>query len=85
MKFKPTAQNSKTVPSDKLDLLYRGILDTALDCIITMGADGRVLEFNPAAERMFGFSRQEAVGKELAELTAFILRANSNFRNDQKV
>src|SRR5205823_12907159 len=24
--------------------------------------------FNPAAERVFGFSRQEAVGKELAEL-----------------
>ena len=66
-------------------MLYRGILDTALECIVTMGADGRVLEFNPAAERMFGFSRQEAVGKELAELTAFILRANSNFRNDQKV
>ena len=36
-------------------MLYRGILDTALDCIITMDADGRVLEFNPAAERVFGF------------------------------
>ena len=33
-------------------MLYRGILDTALDCIITMDADGRVLEFNPAAERV---------------------------------
>lgn len=68
MKFKPTAQNSETVPSDKLEMLYRGILDTALDCIITMGSDGRVLEFNPAAERVFGFRRSEAVGKELAEL-----------------
>jgi PAS domain S-box-containing protein len=68
MKSKPKAQNSKTVPNDMLEMLYRGILDTALDCIITMDADGRVLEFNPAAERVFGFSRQEAVGKELAEL-----------------
>src|SRR5256886_12796142 len=68
MKSKPTAQNSKALPSDKLEMLYRGILDTALDCIITMDAEGRVLEFNPAAERAFGFSRQEAVGKELAEL-----------------
>jgi two-component system, cell cycle sensor histidine kinase and response regulator CckA len=68
MKFKPRAQNSKTVPNDKLELLYRGILDTALDCIITMDADGRVLEFNPAAERAFGFSRSETIGKELAEL-----------------
>src|SRR5438270_2951099 len=68
MKSKPRAQNGKTVPSDKLEMQYRGILDTALDCIITMDADGRVLEFNPAAERVFGFSRLEAVGKELAEL-----------------
>lgn len=47
---------------------YRAILDSALDCIITMNADGRVLEFNPAAERVFGFARDEAVGHELAEL-----------------
>jgi len=68
MKSKQRVRNSKTVPSDKLEMLYRGILDNALDCIITMDADGRVLEFNPAAERVFGFSRQETVGKELAEL-----------------
>src|SRR5436305_5545476 len=68
MKSKPKAQNSKTVSSEELEMLYRGILDAALDCIITMDANGRVLEFNPAAERTFGFSRQEAIGKELAEL-----------------
>ena len=68
MKSKPRAQNGKTVPSDKLEMQYRGILDSALDCIITMDADGHVLEFNPAAERVFGFSRSEAIGKELAEL-----------------
>jgi PAS domain S-box-containing protein len=33
-----------------------------------MDASGRVQEFNPAAERVFGFTRSEAVGKELAEL-----------------
>jgi two-component system CheB/CheR fusion protein len=48
--------------------LNRAILDSALDCIITMDASGRVVEFNPAAERVFGFSREEAVGQELAEL-----------------
>src|SRR5436190_21443273 len=68
MKSKKRVRSSKTFPSDKLEMLYRGILDTALDCIITMDAEGRVLEFNPAAERVFGFRRQEAVGKELAEL-----------------
>jgi two-component system, chemotaxis family, CheB/CheR fusion protein len=62
------AVNKNGMPSDKLEMLYRGILDNALDCIITMDAAGRVLEFNPAAERFFGFTRAEAVGKELAEL-----------------
>src|SRR5215475_7216800 len=33
-----------------------------------MDAEGRVQEFNPASERVFGFNRSEAVGKELAEL-----------------
>ena len=48
--------------------LNRAILDCALDCIITMDATGRIVEFNPAAERVFGYTREEAVGKELAEL-----------------
>jgi two-component system CheB/CheR fusion protein len=55
-------------PQDWLAGLNRAILDCALDCIITMDATGHVVEFNPAAERVFGFTREEAVGKELAEL-----------------
>ena len=41
---------------------------TALDCIISMDHEGRVLEFNPAAERTFGYREDEVVGKELASL-----------------
>src|SRR5436309_3481812 len=44
------------------------ILDAALDAIITIDAAGRVTEFNPAAERTFGYPRSEALGHELAEL-----------------
>src|SRR5215475_10750793 len=33
-----------------------------------MDAEGRVQEFNPASERVFGFTRSETIGKELAEL-----------------
>ena len=33
-----------------------------------MGADAIVLELNPAAERTFGYAREDAVGRELAEL-----------------
>jgi two-component system cell cycle sensor histidine kinase/response regulator CckA len=63
-------QNNATADraSGGLEALNRAILNTALDCIITIDAAGRVREFNPAAERVFGYTREEAVGKELAEL-----------------
>jgi PAS domain S-box-containing protein len=41
---------------------------TALDCIISIDHEGRVLEFNPAAERTFGYREEEVLGKELASL-----------------
>jgi PAS domain S-box-containing protein len=44
------------------------ILDAALDCVVTMDAEGRVTHFNAAAEATFGYSRSEAVGRSLAEL-----------------
>ena len=44
------------------------ILETALDCIITIDHKGIVLDWNPAAERTFGYSLAEAVGREMAEL-----------------
>jgi PAS domain S-box-containing protein len=46
---------------------YRAVFEAALDCIITMDAEGRIVEFNPAAERTFGRSHAEVVGKPLAE------------------
>src|SRR3954465_3520328 len=48
--------------------LDRALLESALDCIISMDAEGRVIEFNPAAERVFGYSREHAIGRELASL-----------------
>jgi PAS domain S-box-containing protein len=44
------------------------ILDSALDCIITIDHEGCITEFNPAAERTFGYRRDEVVGKELADV-----------------
>jgi PAS domain S-box-containing protein len=46
----------------------RAILDTALDCIITTDRDGRVIELNQAAERVFGYGQEEAAGRSIAEL-----------------
>jgi PAS domain S-box-containing protein len=46
----------------------RAILESALDGIITMDHEGRIVEFNPAAERLFGHERAAAIGVELASL-----------------
>jgi PAS domain S-box-containing protein len=46
----------------------RAVLDTALDAVISMDATGRVTFWNPRAEQIFGWSRDEAVGKPVAEL-----------------
>ena len=43
-------------------------LEAAIDCVIVADASGRIVEFNPAAERTFGYSRQEALGRTMAEL-----------------
>ena len=61
-------RNKVGSPATTLEALSRTFLDSALDCIITMDATGCVREFNPASERVFGFTRAEAVGKELADL-----------------
>jgi PAS domain S-box-containing protein len=42
--------------------------EAALDCVVMADASGRVVEFNPAAERTFGYSRDEALGRAMAEL-----------------
>ncbi len=47
---------------------YRTISNTAQDAIILMDAQGRVAYWNPAAEKIFGFSRVEALGRDLHEL-----------------
>lgn len=46
----------------------RATVDTALDCIVSMDQDGRIVEFNPAAVATFGYSRKDAIGQEMADL-----------------
>jgi PAS domain S-box-containing protein len=47
--------------------LYSSILRNSLDCIIIMDAKGIIKEFNPCAEEIFGYKRDEIIGKEMAE------------------
>jgi len=46
----------------------RAVWESSLDSIVAMDRHGLIVEFNPAAERMFGRSRSDAVGRLLAEV-----------------
>jgi PAS domain S-box-containing protein len=44
------------------------VLDSAFDAVVTMNIAGAIVEMNAAAERMFGYTREFAIGRELAAL-----------------
>jgi len=48
--------------------LMSSIVETAPDAIVTIDHQNRVVEFNPAAEGIFGYSKGEVVGRRLDEL-----------------
>lgn len=45
----------------------RAIVESALDAIVTMDDQGRITEFNPAAEALFGWRRSEVIGRDLGD------------------
>ena len=45
----------------------RLILDAALDAVVTVDADGLIMEWNPQAEISFGWARGEVIGRPLTE------------------
>jgi diguanylate cyclase (GGDEF)-like protein/PAS domain S-box-containing protein len=44
------------------------MLEAALDCVISIDHLGRIIEFNPAAERTFGWARADVIGGDMARL-----------------
>ena len=52
----------------RIEALKGAILDSALDCIISIDHEGRVIEFNPAAEKTFGYRRAEVMGQAIVDL-----------------
>ncbi len=46
----------------------RSILDTVPDAMVVIDGSGRIQFFSTAAERLFGYSEQEAIGRNVSEL-----------------
>ena len=49
------------------EVLTQAILASAPDAVVVVDDDGAVVEFNPAAERMFGVRRDTVIGSELSD------------------
>ena len=50
------------------DARTRAMLDAALDGVITIDHDGAIVEFNPAAESIFGYAREAVMGRQMVDL-----------------
>ena len=46
----------------------RAFLESAIDCFITIDHQGQIIEFNPAAEKTFGYRRAQVLGRDMSEL-----------------
>jgi len=49
-------------------LYLERVLAAAPDAIVTMDARYRIVEWNPGAEKLFGYSREEAIGRHIDDL-----------------
>ena len=47
---------------------FRAVIEGALDGIITIDAKGKIVEFNPAAEEIFGYEKKTVLGKTLGDI-----------------
>uniref|UniRef100_UPI003100B6B5 PAS domain S-box protein n=1 Tax=Neorhizobium sp. EC2-8 TaxID=3129230 RepID=UPI003100B6B5 len=50
------------------DAYHAAIVNNALDAIVVIDETGAVVDFNPAAVSIFGYGRNEAMGRQIAEL-----------------
>jgi len=46
----------------------RATVEAAFDCVVGMDSEGRLVEFNAAAERVLGYQRADVLGRPMAQL-----------------
>jgi PAS domain S-box-containing protein len=53
---------------DRMDLLYRGLVDSSPAIIYVLDDEGRVLFINESVERLLGYSKAELAGRDLIQI-----------------
>ncbi|MBW2369833.1 MAG: PAS domain S-box protein [Deltaproteobacteria bacterium] len=46
----------------------RALVESALDGVVTMDDKGRIIAFNPAAEKIFGYRRDQIIGHMVSDM-----------------
>ncbi|MBC8057552.1 MAG: PAS domain S-box protein, partial [Rhizobiales bacterium] len=68
LKLREQELASRLAELNTSEALKTAIVDHALAALVTTDEQGRIVEFNPAAETMFGRARESVVGREVSEV-----------------
>ncbi len=60
--------SAQTFQLESSEKLKNAIMESAPDAILSIDHEGKLIEFNPAAEKMFGRLRSQVLGKEMAPI-----------------
>lgn len=66
MKLRPSSGEAPVRSESEAQL--RAIFRTIVDAIVVIDGEGRILDFNPAAERIFGYAAEEVIGQNVRSL-----------------
>lgn len=68
LKQREAELEAKVDQLEATEALKSSIVDTALAAIVATDSKGRIVEFNPAAQSMFGHARAEVLGRPVGEV-----------------
>lgn len=68
----------------RLEERTRQIIESAYDAFVSIDADGIIIDWNPQAERTFGFTRDEVLGRSLADTIVPPLYREAHTRGMQR-
>jgi PAS domain S-box-containing protein len=80
LKLTAHARDSVTSPGERR---FREMLEAAPDAILEVDENGCIILMNVAAERMFGYTREELLGSELEKLVPENVREGHHKHRDQ--